>query len=50
MNYFVRPHPTKNKPIITPVKSWSAAMKLLQQHPKGELKKDIGSGEDVKCT
>lgn len=49
MHYFVRWHPVKNKPIITPCKTFQRLRELQKQFPAGQARKNVSSGEDVKC-
>jgi hypothetical protein len=45
--WVVRPHPTKDKNIVRPVKDLTEANKLLKQFQTAEVVRNIGSGEDV---
>ena len=50
MIYVVRPHPTKSKNIVRPVRTLALANQLTQQHKKAKVvepKRNISSGEDV---
>jgi len=45
----IRPHPTKNKPLVTPVYTLAKLNELMKQEPKPQVvfpKKNISSGED----
>ena len=50
MIYVVRPHPTKPKSIVRPVRTLALANQLTQQHKEAKVvepKRNISSGEDV---
>lgn len=49
MHYFVRWNEAKKKPIITPCKTFRRLLELQKQFPNGTIRKNISSGEDVKC-
>ena len=45
----IRPHPTKNKPLVTPVYTLAKLNELMKQVPKPQVvfpRKNISSGED----
>ncbi len=45
--WVVRPHPTKNKSIVRPVKDLTQANVLLKQFQQAKVVKNVSSGEDV---
>ena len=49
MHYFVRWNEEKKKPVITPVSTFRRLRELQKQYPQGAIRKNISSGEDVKC-
>lgn len=49
MHYFVRWCDRKSKPVVTPCRTFKRLLELQRQYPAGQPRKNIGSGEDVKC-
>jgi len=49
--YVVRPHPTKNKPLVTPCTNLRHVNRLLQGNKEAQVtfsRVNVGSGEDCR--